>query len=66
MNNPKNGNEHLQKFVEGMGVFSELSTMYFKACLKAGATMEEASVMTKIFLELIIHDVNNMQEGRGG
>lgn len=58
-----NKEELFRQFVEGMGVLSELSVLYFKACLNAGATMDEAKAMTEIFLKILLKDISNRSGG---
>ena len=62
---PNQNSNQLERFLNGIGAFTELSVLYFQSCRKAGASMEEASAMTKIFMELIIQDINNGFGGTG-
>ena len=53
----------MEKLINGIGAISEISLLFFKSCLKSGATMEEASALTKIFLQTMIESTGKKETG---
>lgn len=45
-----------EKILVSIGATAEMSFLYYKSCLKAGATVPEAILLSKMFLEVMIED----------
>ena len=41
----------IEKALESLGAMAEMSLVYFRAAIGAGATLEEAMILTKIYME---------------
>lgn len=41
----------MEQFFASVGAIAETALVYFRATIGAGATLEEAAVLTKIYLE---------------
>jgi hypothetical protein len=46
-------NEELKKFIDGIGAIAEMTFLYYKASIKAGASIPEAYILTKAFVEVM-------------
>lgn len=44
----------VKKFLEGLGIMSDMSLAYYRALITSGATKEEARNLTFVFLEAMI------------
>ena len=51
----------LNQLINSIGAVAEISVLFFKSCLKSGASETEASALTKIFLETMIKNSENME-----
>ena len=52
-------NEDLKKFVDGIGAIAEMTLLYYKASIKAGASIPEAYILTKAFVEVMFEQSHN-------
>lgn len=54
----------LQKMIDTIGATAEIAYLYYKASLKAGASMPEAMILAKMFLEVLIEDARQRGENK--
>lgn len=47
-------NEKIEALMKGVGAFAEIALLYFKSTMNSGATFEEATALTKIFVEAFL------------
>lgn len=52
-------NEDLKKFIDGIGAIAEMTLLYYKASIKAGASIPEAYILTKAFVEVMFEQSHN-------
>ena len=52
-------NNELKKFIDGIGAIAEMTFLYYKASVKAGASIPEAYILTKAFIEVMFDRTHN-------
>lgn len=55
----------LKKMIDNIGAMAEIVYLYYKASLNAGASMPEAMILAKMFLEVTIEDAHKFDEDDG-
>lgn len=52
-------NNELKKFIDGIGAIAEMTLLYYKASIKTGASIPEAYILTKAFVEVMFDQTHN-------
>lgn len=52
-------NSEFQRFLDGVGAIAEMTLIYYKASIKAGASIPEAYILTKAFVEVMFEETRN-------
>lgn len=47
----------IQKFIQGIGVIAEITLCFYKAVIGAGGTIEEATMLSKVALQVLLVDI---------
>lgn len=55
-------NEDLKKFIDSIGAIAEMTLLYYKASIKAGASIPEAYILTRAFVEVMLEQSNNRRQ----
>lgn len=53
-----------EKVLDSIGTMAEMALVYFRAALGAGATLEEAMILTKIFMAAEFEEADRQKKER--
>ena len=51
-----------QRIIQGIGVIAEISVLFYKAAINAGASEADAAILTRVFLDSMINFTGNIEE----